>query len=234
MKPSIFLALGIFMVQSVVGRAVPEPYSSTGLVSRDEGNQQISTSAEVSLHAPHTAGSELAARGLRERPKKATKHCKKGKGKRAGSSSGSECPALPTKAQILANWRSNPKFDPSKLFFYSSPPGADDADKFMKQNYPGYSTLIPSFHPNGWEDTWAFEDEISSDFWKLASEAFAEAATGTVYAYLPDGDKNAVTWKSTSYWNDELRILQASRAVTKIIRINVKAPHTKSYMKGSA
>jgi len=238
MKSTIFVALSTALFHSVAGLALPAEYNSAGLISRDKGIQTTFNSTRVNIQTQDTEEGILIERRIAWQPKKATKHCKtgkgKGKGKRAGSSSEDECPTLPTKAQIIANWKSNPKFDASKLFFYSSPPGADAVEEFAKKNYPGYSTMIPSFKPNGWEDTWAFVDEIKDDFWKLASKAFAEVATGTVYVFLPDGDKNAVTWKPTSYWNDELKILMASSDINKIIRINANAPHTKSYMKGSA
>jgi hypothetical protein len=180
------------------------------------------------------------AKALRTWLKKATKR----KSRRASSSASSDSlPELPTKDEIKANWKSNPKFDPSKLFFYSSPPGADAAQKYADKHYPGYLTLMSSFEPVGWEDTWTIfpEDEkFALEFWVLASEAFAEVATGKVYAFLPDGQGTTNTWdnpdnpdKPPSLWNDELKILQASDAVTSIVRINENPPNAESAMKGS-
>jgi hypothetical protein len=96
-------------------------------------------------------------------------------------------------------------------------------------------TMIPSVKPNGWEDDWGSNDDkkIQLAFWTLASEAFAEVATGKVYAFLPDGEGSANTWDKRSLWNNELEILQASDGVTSIVRINENPPHTQSAMKGS-
>lgn len=230
MKIALVLGLGSALFQIVSGLAIPPAEDVTIQLFNKPG-------ARIAGLASDHYSRDIVGSGLEGRAKttKAKKHCRKGKVARASSSgSEEECPPLPTKEKIKGSFRSNSAFNPGKLLFYSSPPGADAAETYAKEHMPGYSTLIPSFHPEGWQDTWAFEDEIADDFWKLASEAFAELATGTVYAYLPDGEGSAVTWPSKSFWNDELRILQASSAVTKIIRINEKAPHKQSYMKGSA
>ena len=199
--------------------------------AKRESVQTRSDSAGVNLY-------DLTARALRIWLKKAAKHFGKSKSRRADSLNygGNDVTTpLPTKDDIKANWASNPKFDHSKLFFYSSPPGPDTTETFTKANYPGYLTVMSSFEPVEWRDKWAFskDEGVQAAFLVLASEAFAEVATGKVYAFLPDSDGDAVTWKDESFWNNELKILQASDAVTSIVRINENLPHAQSVMKGS-
>ena len=159
----------------------------------------------------------------------------KGKGEDSPHTSDSEELQLPTKTEIYANWLSRPSFHPDKLLFYASPIAADQAENFAKKYLPGYSTLIPSFNPAEWADAWAFseDEEVQNAFWKIASEAFAEVAAGTVYVLLPDGIGEEANWNEKSLWNTELPILKASPTVGEIIRINANPPHAKSYIKGS-
>jgi len=232
MKLAILLVFCGALFHSVVGLTVSTENDLIGFITRDENIQTTSNSAESNL-PKNTAGSGVTARALRAQSNETTKLCKKGKKGKRGNR---EDKCLPTKDEIKAKWKANPKFNPSKLFFYSSPPGADVAEQFASKYYPGYMLMMNSFEPVKWADTWAFSDDenLVSDFWKLASEAFAEMATGIIYVLLPDGDKQSFNWPKKSNWNYELRILMASPAVTKIIRINENPPHRKSYMKGSA
>jgi hypothetical protein len=150
MKAAFYLALGSALLQSVIGLALPVQDVSRGL-ERVASVQAGTNSPDVGLdlYTRAAADESLAKRSPAAKNKK---HCKKTKARRGSSSGEQACPTLPTKAQIKANWKSNPAFNPAKLFFYASPPGADAAEKYAKTNFPGYSTLIPSFHPNGWED----------------------------------------------------------------------------------
>ena len=222
----------------------PTPATPDGGQSNDEGSDgAASCSAKRGIIQ---ARSDFLVVRLYRRTAKALrtwlKKTTKSKSRRANSPASSDStPPFPTKDEIKANWKSNPKFDASKLFFYSSPPGADAAQSYADEHYPGYLTMLSSFIPEEWADDWALypdDESVKRAFWVLASEAFAEVATGRVYAFLPDGEGNDNTWDSPtkedkSLWNDELKILQASDAVTSIVRINENPPNAESAMKGS-
>ena len=149
-------------------------------------------------------------------------------------------PALPSKAQIAHSFQSHPNWNPEKLFFYATQAGhitADIAAAFAHEHYPGYITLLDSFHPDTYPNKWTIEvddeeggEELNKQFIVLASEVFAKLARGTVIALLLPGQGEEKTWSDTSFWNKEWPILKHQASVTKVIRVNVN--NNKQAMKG--
>ncbi|KJA14180.1 hypothetical protein HYPSUDRAFT_220611 [Hypholoma sublateritium FD-334 SS-4] len=133
-------------------------------------------------------------------------------------------PPLPTRAEVEKQLN----VPAGDSLFYScdnvDPPQGTckQARDWAKANHPNLKVLsqlwINSSYPNPWQQ----DEQISKQFWDIASEAMAAKSAGTVYVVLPPWKQaDGKDWYAGSFWaRKEWPVLQSNSAVTAVIRTN--------------
>lgn len=115
--------------------------------------------------------------------------------------------------------------------FYSGPGGyAKQARTWARNQKNGYKVLGQLWKDSSYPDKWQSDQDTSTKFFNVASQAMAELSAGTVYVMLPS-DTTGTKWKADTVW-DKYEWPNLASSVERVIRINPDNQN-KEIIKGS-
>lgn len=116
--------------------------------------------------------------------------------------------------------------------FYSGPGGyAKKARDWAKKKNSGYKILGQLWTDPNYQSKWQNDEDLSKQFFNLASQAMAELSDGIVYVMLPD-DTKGTDWNKDTVWA-KYEWPNLGSAVTKVVRVNPDNDNQET-IKGSA
>lgn len=103
--------------------------------------------------------------------------------------------------------------------FYSGPGSyGRKAKAWAKGKSNGYKILGELWKDSSYPDQWQNDAAASLDFFNIASQAMAEASSGTAYVMLPS-DTKGTEWKKETVW-DKYEWPNLGSGITKVVRVN--------------
>jgi len=107
-----------------------------------------------------------------------------------------QAPALPS----LQDCKDHLSVAPNTCIFYAGRRGSIKARAWAQKNNKAYKVIAQQWTDSSWTFQWQNDEDASAAFFNIASQAYAEICSGTIYVMLPRG-KNAFDWQKVSYWN---------------------------------
>ena len=117
--------------------------------------------------------------------------------------------------------------------FYSGPGSyAKQALDWAKKNNSGYKILSQLWTDPNYQNKWQKDEDTSTKFFNLASQAMAELSSGIVYVMLPS-DTKGTDWKKDTVWA-EYEWPNLGSAVKEVVRVNPENDDQETIKGGSS